>query len=37
MTVPAAPTSVSMVRNAVAKDFTEGKFAPENVVIFDMI
>jgi hypothetical protein len=37
MTVPAPPTSASIVRKAVANDLTEGRFAPEKVVIFDII
>ena len=37
MTTPAAPTSVSKARNAVDHEVTEGRFAAENVVIFDII
>jgi hypothetical protein len=37
MTTPAAPTSVSKARSAVDNEVTEGKFAAENVVIFDII
>jgi hypothetical protein len=36
MTTPALPTSVSKARSAVDNAVTEGKFAAENVVKFDI-
>jgi hypothetical protein len=36
ITTPAVPTSVSKARSAVDNEDTEGKFAAENVVKFDI-